>query len=73
MPEIHPTAFIEDGAILAPDVVVGPFVFIGSEVESSLPLLEMKFVEGENMIYVCLNKSCRMPVSTVSDALQQFE
>ncbi len=33
MPEIHPTAFVEDGAILAPDVVVGPFVFIGREVE----------------------------------------
>jgi UDP-N-acetylglucosamine acyltransferase len=31
--EIHPTACVEDGAILAPDVVVGPFVFIGREVE----------------------------------------
>jgi len=31
--EIHPTAFVEDGAILAPDAIVGPFVFIGREVE----------------------------------------
>lgn len=33
MPEIHPTAFVEDGALLAPDVVVGPFAFVGREVE----------------------------------------
>ncbi len=33
MTAIHPTAFVEDGAMLAPDVVVGPFVFIGREVE----------------------------------------
>lgn len=33
MPEIHPTACVEDGAILAPDVVVGPFSFVGREVE----------------------------------------
>jgi UDP-N-acetylglucosamine acyltransferase len=31
--EIHPTAYVEEGAILAADVVVGPFVFIGGEVE----------------------------------------
>lgn len=33
MPEIHPTACVEDGAILADDVVVGPFAFVGPEVE----------------------------------------
>lgn len=33
MPEIHPTACIEDGAILATDVVVGAFCFVGREVE----------------------------------------
>jgi UDP-N-acetylglucosamine acyltransferase len=33
LPEVHPTACVEDGAILAADVVVGPFVFIGREVE----------------------------------------
>ncbi len=33
MPTIHPTACVEDGAILAPDVVVGPFSFVGREVE----------------------------------------
>jgi UDP-N-acetylglucosamine acyltransferase len=33
LPDIHPTACVEDGAILAPGVVVGPFAFIGREVE----------------------------------------
>ncbi len=33
MPQVHPTAFVEEGAILAPDVVIGPFVFVGRDVE----------------------------------------
>lgn len=33
MPRIHPTACVEEGAILADDVVVGPLSFVGSEVE----------------------------------------
>lgn len=33
MPEIHPTACVEDGAVLAAGVVVGPFAFVGREVE----------------------------------------
>lgn len=33
MPEIHPTAIIEDGAQLADDVVVGAYAYIGGEVK----------------------------------------
>lgn len=33
MAEVHPTAHVEDGAALAPDVVVGAFSFVGREVE----------------------------------------
>ncbi len=33
LPDIHPTACVEDGAILAPDVRVGPFTLVGGEVE----------------------------------------
>jgi UDP-N-acetylglucosamine acyltransferase len=28
-PQIHPTAIIEDGAELAPDVVVGAYAYVG--------------------------------------------
>lgn len=33
MPEVHPTACVEQGAILAPDVVIGAFSYVGPEVE----------------------------------------
>jgi UDP-N-acetylglucosamine acyltransferase len=33
LPDIHPTACVEDGAILAADVVVGAFSFVGRDVE----------------------------------------
>lgn len=33
MPTLHPTACVEDGAVLATDVVVGAFAFVGAEVE----------------------------------------
>jgi len=33
VPSVHPTACVEEGAILAPDVVVGAFAFVGREVE----------------------------------------
>jgi UDP-N-acetylglucosamine acyltransferase len=32
MPEIHPTAVVEDGAALAEDVVVGPYCVVGHDV-----------------------------------------
>ncbi|MBK9732015.1 MAG: thioredoxin domain-containing protein [Chitinophagaceae bacterium] len=40
--------------------------------ESTLPLLENKYVEGETMIYVCENKTCLLPVKKVQDAVRQM-
>ncbi len=49
-------------------------LFMGDTDDSSaIPLLEYKFVEGETMIYVCVNKSCKLPVSTVAEALGQID
>lgn len=49
-------------------------LFMGADNENSkLPLLEYKYVEGEKMIYVCVNKSCKLPVATVAEARQQIE
>ena len=50
-----------------PDVI-----FLGGE-NSTLTLLENKLVENKTMIYVCKNKSCRMPVENVSDAIAQMK
>ena len=41
--------------------------------QSELPLLELKFVSGEQMIYVCVDKSCNLPVSEMNAAKEQFK
>lgn len=41
--------------------------------EENLELLEMKWVDGENMIYVCENYSCKLPVNEVAKALMQLK
>lgn len=39
---------------------------------NSLSLLENKWVEGKTMIYVCENKSCKLPVEKVEEAMDQI-
>jgi len=33
-------------------------------------LLKNRFVEGTTLIYVCVNKACKLPVSEVSKAIE---
>ena len=47
-------------------------IFMGSNKESTLPLLAGKHKKGETLIYVCQNKTCGLPVKTVEQALQQM-
>jgi len=46
-------------------------IFMGGEKEN-LPLLENKSVEGRTMIYVCRNKTCKVPEEDVGRALAQL-
>lgn len=46
-------------------------ILMGGE-KGSIPLLEGKFI-GATTIFVCVNKSCRMPVEEVSEALEQMK
>ena len=48
-------------------------IFLGDTKESDLPLLKHKYVEGETMIYVCQNKTCKLPVTEVEKALSLLE
>nr|PZN56143.1 MAG: thioredoxin domain-containing protein [Bacteroidota bacterium] len=50
-----------------------PFsVSLGSTTSSNLPLLQGKeALEGKSTVYVCYNKSCRLPVHTVKEAVEQ--
>lgn len=49
-----------------PDVI-----FMGG-IKEDLPLLENKYVEGQTIIYVCRNRTCKLPVKSVESAFQQL-
>ncbi len=48
-------------------------LLMGGKDEGSLELLKNKKVEGSTLIYVCYNKSCRLPVKEVEAALKQIQ
>ncbi len=48
-------------------------VFLGGNSEGSLPLLESKLVDDVTMIYVCENRMCKLPVTSVEAALDQIK
>lgn len=47
-------------------------IFMGGKNEN-LPLLQSKLVEGETLIYVCQNKTCKYPVSSAEEAINIIE
>ena len=48
-------------------------IWSGATHNSSLPLLKDKVKSGETLIYVCKNRSCQLPVKTVSEAMKQIQ
>jgi uncharacterized protein YyaL (SSP411 family) len=50
-----------------------PNLFLsGGKGEGRLPLLEGKLVAGQTTIYVCQDRSCKLPVTEVNEALDQI-
>ena len=47
-------------------------ILLGSKAESKLALLENKLITGKTMIYVCRDKTCKLPVMEVDKALEQI-
>lgn len=45
-------------------------LLIGSETKSDLTLLKNKWVEDRTTLYVCINKSCQLPTTEITDALK---
>ena len=41
-----------------------------SPINAELPLIKDRFIEGSTFIYVCVNNSCKLPVSSVAEALK---
>ena len=49
-------------------------LILGTTDKSNLPLLEGKIsIEGKTTIYVCFDKTCKLPVFTVKDAIKQIK
>ncbi len=44
-------------------------LIIGSKSENNLPLLKNRYVKGKTLIYVCVNKACKMPTENLDEAL----
>ncbi len=42
----------------------------GSTYENNMPLLQNRFNPTHTLIYVCVNKSCKLPVTTTKDAIR---
>ncbi len=47
-------------------------IISGSTTASNLPILEGKYIENETYIYVCINNSCKLPVTSIEEALLQL-
>ena len=45
----------------------------GNTSVSSLPLLENRYVEGNTLIYVCVNKTCQLPTTDTNQAFEQIK
>ena len=47
-------------------------LILGGTEEGSLDLLKGKLVANKTLIYVCVNKTCQLPVEKAAQALEQI-
>jgi uncharacterized protein YyaL (SSP411 family) len=51
-----------------------PHILIaGSNTESTIPFLANRFVQDENLFYICRNKACGLPKNTIQDTLNDLK
>ncbi len=48
-------------------------LIVGSTKESEAPLFKDRYFDDETFIYVCQNSTCKLPVKSVSEALNQMK
>jgi len=48
-------------------------LLLGSRNESPLPLLQHRIIEGQTTIFVCQNKSCKLPTTEIKHALKLMQ
>ena len=42
----------------------------GSTSDKEKPLLKLRYIEEETLIYVCVNNACKLPVTEINDAIK---
>ena len=47
-------------------------LIIGSTTANDLPLLKNRFVDGKTLIYVCVNKACKMPTENLGESIKMI-
>ena len=47
-------------------------LIIGSKFENNLPLLKNRYVKGKTLIYVCVNKACKMPTESLAESISMI-
>ncbi|MGI9548006.1 MAG: thioredoxin domain-containing protein [Flavobacteriaceae bacterium] len=47
-------------------------IFVGAEKNGGIELLENRYKDGSTLIYICEGGSCRLPLESPSDALEQL-
>jgi len=52
------------------DKYLPQILIAGSTSEKKSPLLELRYIEDETLIYVCVNNACKLPVSEANEALE---
>ncbi len=64
----NPTSHLKDiNRIFLPNVIIA-----GASGSSEIPFLQNRFVKNEVKFYVCKNKACGLPVSTLNEALKDL-
>ena len=48
-------------------------LIIGSTSENNLPLLRNRYIEGKTLIYVCVNKACKMPTENIEESISMIK
>ena len=48
-------------------------LIIGSTYENNLPLLRNRYIEGKTLIYVCVNKACKMPTENIEESISMIK
>ena len=47
-------------------------LIIGSSTSNDLPLLQNRFINGKTLIYVCVNKACKMPTENLDESIKMI-